>query len=112
MECIFCKIANKEIKSDIIYEDEKILIFKDLNPTAPVHLLAIPKKHIASAEHVDEENCEYISHIFKTIAKFSNAWGLENGFRVVNNCCKNGGQTVMHIHFHILGGRELNWPAG
>lgn len=110
MDCIFCKIVNKEIPSNIIYEDEKILAFKDLEPVAPVHVLIIPKNHISSANEITNENAEIISHIFKCIPKISKTLGLEKGFRIINNCGENGGQTVNHLHFHLIGGKKLGWP--
>ena len=110
MDCIFCKIASKKIPSDMIYEDEKILVFKDLNPVAPIHVLIIPKKHISSANEINKENSEIISHIFSCIPKISKTLHLENGFRIINNCGTDGGQTVNHIHFHLIGGEKLGWP--
>lgn len=110
MDCIFCKIAKKEIPSTLIYEDERIVIFKDLNPIAPVHLLAIPKTHIPSANDITPENSEIVAHVFEIIAKENKNLGLESGYRIINNCGKFGGQTVGHIHFHIVGGKELAWP--
>lgn len=112
MDCIFCKIVNKQIPSEIIYEDDKILMFKDLDPKAPVHILAIPKEHITSANEITNSNCNIIAYIFKKIADLSNKLNLQKGFRIVNNCGENGGQTVQHLHFHVLGGRELKWPPG
>lgn len=112
MSCIFCKIINKEIPAKIIYEDDKILIFNDINPEAPVHFLIIPKKHIESAEKIDSENSNIISHIFIKISEITKKLELKNGFRIINNCGTDGGQTVNHIHFHVLGGRKLNWPPG
>ncbi len=109
MDCIFCKIVAKEVPSEIIYEDEKVLVFKDLEPKAPVHVLVIPKTHISSVMEINEENSEIISHIFKVIKKLSSKLDLQNGFRVINNCGKYGGQTVNHIHFHVLGGQQLEW---
>lgn len=109
MECIFCKIAKKEIPSSIAYEDEKIVMFKDLNPIAPVHFLAIPKNHISSANEITSENSQIVAHIFEVIARENKNLGLEEGYRIINNCGKFGGQTVGHIHFHILGGKELAW---
>lgn len=109
MDCIFCKIVAKEVPSEIIYEDEKVLVFKDLEPKAPVHVLVIPKTHISSVMEIHEENSEIISHIFKVIKKLSSKLDLQNGFRVINNCGKYGGQTVNHIHFHVLGGQQLEW---
>ena len=112
MECIFCKIANKEINSTILFEDDKIIIFKDLNPEAPVHLLAIPKNHIESAGSIDPSNSYVISHIFEKVSKLQATLKLQEGFRVVTNCGENAGQTVKHLHFHIHSGRKLNWPPG
>lgn len=112
MDCLFCKIVNNTIKSDIIYQDNKILIFKDINPEAPIHLLIIPKKHIKNITEIDKNNSDIISHIFEKISELKNKLGLENGFRVVTNCGQDGGQTVEHLHFHVLAGRKLNWPPG
>ena len=109
MDCIFCKIIAREIPSEIIYEDEKVLVFKDLEPKAPVHVLVIPKTHISSIMEINEENSEIISQIFKVIKKINSKLNLQNGFRIINNCGKYGGQTVNHIHFHVLGGRQLEW---
>lgn len=109
MNCIFCKIANKEIPATLLYEDDVIVVFKDLNPIAPIHLLAIPKKHIESANEINPENSNLIAHIFEVIAKKSKDFGLEKGYRIINNCDEFGGQTVHHIHFHIVGGKNLDW---
>ena len=110
MDCIFCKIAKKEIPSTIAYEDEQIVIFKDLNPIAPIHLLAIPKNHISSANNITSENSQIVAHIFEVIAKENTKLGLDGGYRIINNCGDFGGQTVKHIHFHIVGGKALDWP--
>lgn len=111
--CIFCKIVNKEIPSDIIYEDDKVVAFNDANPQSPIHFLVIPKEHISSANYLNEENVSLISHIFLIINKLVKEKGLdEDGYRIVNNCGKLGGQTVNHIHFHLLSGRQLGWPPG
>lgn len=110
MDCIFCKIAKKEISSTVVYEDELIVMFKDLNPIAPVHLLAVPKNHISSANDITPENSQIIAHIFEVIAKESKNLGLDGGYRIINNCGELGGQTVGHIHFHIVGGKALAWP--
>ena len=88
------------------------MIFNDINPEAPVHFLVIPKKHIESAEKIDSENSNIISHIFIKISEITKKLELKNGFRIINNCGTDGGQTVNHIHFHVLGGRKLNWPPG
>mgnify|MGYP000960403627 FL=1 len=112
-DCIFCKIANGEIPTDKIYEDEKVVAFYDIDPQSPVHFLVIPKEHISSIKEIDESNVSIISHIFLVIKKIATDNGLdEKGYRIVNNCGEYGGQTVDHLHFHILGGRELLWPPG
>ena len=107
-DCVFCKIINKEIPSDIVYEDEKVIAFKDINPATPIHILVIPKKHIATLLDVTEEDSILIAHIYQVINKISRENGFaENGFRIIANCGKDSGQEVMHIHFHILAGRKL-----
>ena len=109
-DCIFCKIIAGEIPSAIVYEDDKIMAFKDVNPIAPVHVLIVPKEHIASAMEINDENADVVSHIFKKASCIAEKMGVsENGFRIVNNCGKDGGQTVMHLHFHLIGGKELPW---
>ena len=112
MDCIFCKIANGEIPATKVYEDETVIAFKDLEPQAPTHILIIPKNHITSAADITEKNSAVISHIFDVIAKISKDLKMENGFRVVNNCGDSAGQTVKHIHFHLMSGRNFTWPAG
>ena len=110
--CLFCKIVNGDIASDIIYKDEKVIAFKDVEPQAPVHVLVIPKEHIESADDIGPENSHLIAHIFEVINKLADDLGLDKGYRIVNNCKEDGGQTVDHIHFHLLGGRQLKWPPG
>jgi histidine triad (HIT) family protein len=112
-DCIFCKIANKEIPAKIEYEDEDMIAFHDLNPQAPIHLLFIPKKHIESLDKLNQEDSIVIGKIFFQISKLAQSLGLdESGYRVVNNMGADGGQTVYHIHFHLLGKRPLKWPPG
>jgi len=111
--CLFCKIANKEINSEIIYENDKVLVFKDINPQAPVHLLLIPKKHISSIVEIEEFDSDEITELFKAISKISKDLELDrSGFRVVTNTGASAGQSVSHLHFHILGKRNFNWPPG
>lgn len=110
--CLFCKIINGEIPSEFIYEDDKVVAFKDINPQAPVHLLIIPRDHIESADDITEKNSHLIGHIFEVINKLAKQMELDEGYRVVNNCKEHGGQSVDHIHFHLLGGRQLLWPPG
>lgn len=111
--CIFCKIVKGEIPSSKVYEDDKVLAFKDITPEAPVHVLVIPKEHIESANFIDESNAAIVAHIFKVIKQITKELNIaETGYRVVNNCGEQGGQTVKHLHFHVLGGRDLKWPPG
>ena len=105
--CIFCKIAAGEIPSTKVYEDNRILAFRDIAPMAPTHILVIPKEHIPSVDGITAENCDIVAHIFTTIPKIAAQEGLTNGYRVVSNCGPDAGQTVAHLHFHILGGKEL-----
>ncbi len=112
-DCLFCKIINGEIPSKKAYEDEDVYAFWDIAPTAPVHILVIPKKHIATLNDITGENAAVISKIYEAIPKIAKENGIaEDGYRVVSNCNQAAGQTVFHIHFHLLGGRELTWPAG
>ena len=107
-DCIFCKIINKEIPSEIIYEDDEIISFRDINPAAPVHVLVIPKKHIEKLTDLTEDDELLIGKIYTAINKVAKKGGVyEEGFRVIANCGENGGQEVKHIHFHILGGKRL-----
>ena len=111
-DCIFCKIAAGEIPSEKVYEDDLVLAFKDLSPQAPVHVLIIPKEHITSAADITEDNSAIVAHIFVVAAKLAKQFDLNDGFRIVNNCGEDGGQTVKHLHFHFMGGRQFGWPAG
>ena len=107
MDCLFCKIAAGEIPSKKAYEDDRILAFYDIQPQAPVHVLVIPRAHIASVDEVSEENSAIVAHIFTQIPKIAKQVGLENGYRVITNCGEDGCQSVKHLHFHILGGKKL-----
>lgn len=112
-DCIFCKIIKGEIPSSKIYEDDKVYAFKDINPEAPVHFLVIPKEHIQSVNDINENNSDIIAHIFEVINKLVVEQKVDKtGYRIINNCGEDGGQTVNHMHFHVLGGRSLNWPPG
>ena len=120
MDCLFCKIAAGEIPSTKVYEDDICLAFNDIEPQAPVHILIIPKVHIASAAEINEQNSAAVAHIFEVAAKIAAEKGFSDGFRIVSNCGESAGQSVPHLHFHILGGaqmadmsgREFGWPAG
>ncbi len=111
-DCIFCKIASGEIPSTKVYEDDTVLGFKDLSPQAPVHVLLIPKTHITSVDDVTPENSAVMANLYEVAAKLAKAFGLSNGYRFVTNCGEDGGQTVKHLHFHMMGGRAFGWPAG
>ena len=108
MDCIFCKIINKEIPATIVYEDEDVLAFKDINPQAPVHIVVIPKKHIEKITDIEKQDEAVIGKIYSVINQIAEEQGIaEDGFRVIINCGENGGQEVKHIHFHLLGGAKL-----
>ncbi len=106
-DCIFCKIIKGDIPSKKVYEDELCYAFYDINPLAPVHFLVVPKQHIASAAEINEENAALVGHIYAVIAKLAKELGIAEGFRVVTNCGADAGQTVHHLHFHVLAGRVL-----
>lgn len=108
MDCIFCKIIKGEIPSKKAYEDEKVLAFYDINPQAPVHILVIPKEHIASVDEINAENAATVAHIFTKIPEIAKENGLTKGYRVISNCGDDACQSVKHLHFHILGGRQLS----
>ena len=111
--CLFCKIINKNIPAEIIYENEHVLAFRDINPKAPVHILIIPKKHIETLMDIKPEDKDLISEIYMAAIKVARDEGVSSsGFRMVQNCNADGGQEVFHIHFHLLGGRKMTWPPG
>ena len=107
-DCIFCKIIAGEIPSNRVYEDEAVLAFRDIAPQAPTHILVVPKEHIQDTDGITAENAGLVAHIFEVIPAIAKAEGLANGYRVVTNCGADAGQTVPHLHFHILGGKQLN----
>ncbi len=104
--CLFCEIIAGNIPSEKVYEDERVLAFKDINPVAPVHIIVVPKKHIDCANGINSENSDYISAIFEKIPEIAKSQGIDS-YRVINNCGEDAGQTVMHLHFHIIGGVKL-----
>ena len=108
MDCIFCKIIAGDIPSTKVYEDELVYAFRDINPQAPTHILVIPKAHICGVCDITSENSNVVAHIFEVIPQIAKAEGLDGGYRVVSNCGADAGQTVFHLHFHILGGKELS----
>ncbi|GHT10111.1 histidine triad nucleotide-binding protein [Planctomycetales bacterium] len=109
---IFKRIIDKEIPANIVYEDDLCLAFHDVHPQAPVHVLLIPKKEIASLNQITAEDTPLLGHLYGVVRKLAKDLGLGNGYRLVTNCGDDGGQTVYHLHFHILGGRRLTWPPG
>ena len=110
-DCLFCKIVNGDIPSNKVYEDELCLAFYDIDPQAPTHFLVIPKAHIASVSEVNTDNAAVVAHIFTVIAKVTRELGVES-YRVVSNIGAQAGQSVFHLHFHVLGGRDMTWPPG
>lgn len=110
-ECIFCKIANGEIDTRLVYEDEDVVAFKDLNPQAPTHILVIPKKHIARLSEADEADAALLGHIQIAVGKIAKELGLKD-FRLVTNNGRGAGQSVDHLHYHLMAGRRFMWPAG
>ena len=113
MDCLFCKIIAGEIPSTKVYEDDFVYAFRDIEPQAPSLILIIPKQHISSVNEINDENCAIVGHIFKVAAEIAKNEGIaEDGYRIVTNIGENGGQTVNHLHYHMLGGRSLQWPPG
>ena len=111
-DCIFCKIVAGDIPSDKVHEDEQLLAFRDLNPQAPTHVLVIPKKHISSLDDADDSDREALGQLLVTIPEIAKELGVAGAYRVVNNCGAAAGQSVFHIHFHLIGGRSMGWPPG
>jgi histidine triad (HIT) family protein len=109
---LFCRIAAGEIPSKKVYEDELIYAFYDINPAAPLHFLVIPRKHIRSTADIAPEDAPLVGHIFEVIAKLASEMGYKDGFRVVSNTGDSAGQSVKHLHFHVLSGRDMTWPPG
>lgn len=113
MECLFCKIANKQIPANLVFESEEILAFRDINPQAPVHLLVVPRKHFSTLNDLTEADAGLTGRLILQAQKLAAAEGIaEGGYRTVFNCNSDGGQSVYHIHLHLLGGRKLGWPPG
>lgn len=111
-DCLFCKIIKGEIPSNKVYEDDTVYAFRDINPQAPTHILIIPKEHIKSAAEITPENSKVVAHIFEVAAALAKQEGLDDGFRIVSNCGDVACQSVKHLHFHLLGGRNFGWPPG
>ncbi len=111
-DCLFCKIVQGQIPSDIVYQDEDVVAFKDINPQAPHHILIIPTRHIASMAELTPEDGEMLTHIFMVAKQLAHKLNLEEGYRFVTNVGPHAGQSVFHLHFHLLGGRQFGWPPG
>lgn len=112
LSCVFCDIVSQKSGADILYENQRFVSFKDSNPVAPVHFLVVPKKHISCMDDVTSEDMDIIYEVFINIPILCNKFGILGAYRIVNNCGRQAGQTVNHLHFHILGGRKFNWPPG
>lgn len=113
MDCLFCKIAKGEIESEFIYEDERVVAFADINPQAPTHVLIIPREHIVGPDSIDGGNSDLAGHMLAVAAELARDLGIDkSGYRIVFNNGRDGGQTVDHIHLHLMGGRRLGWPPG
>ena len=112
-DCLFCKIIDGEIPGDIVYENDKVIAFKDINPIAPVHILVIPKEHIATLNDLEEKHTQTMGELFLAAKKIASEKGIsESGYRTVFNCNKDAQQTVFHIHLHLIAGRQMSWPPG
>ena len=112
MDCLFCSIIAGDIPSNKVYEDERILAFRDIAPQAPVHILIIPKEHIAGAQEITADNSAVVAHIFEVAAELARKEGLKDGYRILTNVGKHGAQSVQHLHFHLVGGRQLSEQLG
>lgn len=111
-DCLFCKIASKDLGAEIVEETDRVVAFKDINPAAPTHILVIPKEHIASAQDLASDRGDLLGEIFETIASLAQREGLQEGHRIVTNVGSDAGQSVHHLHFHLMGGRTFSWPPG
>lgn len=111
-DCLFCRMANGEIKPELVYEDAEIMAFRDINPQAPVHCLVIPRRHITSIDMLEATDAELLGRMFLVAKRIAEEQGLAAGYRTVINCGEEGGQTVFHLHLHVLGGRRMTWPPG
>ncbi|WP_299311013.1 histidine triad nucleotide-binding protein [uncultured Halomonas sp.] len=113
MTCLFCQIASRELPAQIVYEDDEVVAFEDIAPQAPTHLLVIPRKHIATLNDIEEADLALVGRLQYVAARLARQFGFaDDGYRVVMNCNDDGGQTVYHIHMHLMGGRRFTWPAG
>ncbi|HVM34428.1 MAG TPA: histidine triad nucleotide-binding protein [Actinomycetota bacterium] len=111
-DCLFCKIAAKDVGADIVHESESVVAFRDINPAAPAHVLVVPRRHVASAAELGAGDGDLLGEMFQVMAEVARAEGVDGGFRIVTNIGEAAGQSVHHLHFHVLGGRSLGWPPG
>ena len=111
-DCLFCKIARQELDSEVVHESENILVFRDINPAAPLHVLAIPKEHVASVNELNRNHAGVLAEIFVALSTIAGREGTDSGYRIVTNVGPDAGQSVFHLHFHLLGGRPMAWPPG
>jgi histidine triad (HIT) family protein len=111
-DCLFCKIAAKEVDADVVYESERVIGFRDINPKAPTHVLVIPRQHIASVQELSAAHGELLTELFETMSMLAAKSSLDGGFRIVTNSGPDAGQSVPHLHFHLMGGRRMSWPPG
>lgn len=111
-DCLFCKIARKELDSDIVHESDDILAFRDINPAAPLHVLAIPKEHVTSVDELNRNHAGVLAELFIALSTIAGREGSHGGYRIVTNVGPDAGQSVLHLHFHLLGGRVMEWPPG
>ncbi len=112
-DCLFCKIVRGDIKTDLVHQDDAVTAFRDINPQAPTHVLLIPNQHIVSTNDLQKEHDALIGRLVRTAAVVASREGIaENGYRLLTNCGRHGGQVVMHLHFHLVGGRQMGWPPG
>ena len=111
-DCLFCKIARKEMDSDIVHESDHIMVFRDINPAAPLHVLAVPKEHVASVDELTRDHAGVLSEMLIALSTIAGREGTDGGYRIVTNVGPDAGQSVLHLHFHLLGGRAMAWPPG
>ncbi|MGH2774489.1 MAG: histidine triad nucleotide-binding protein [Actinomycetota bacterium] len=111
-ECLFCKIARRELDSDIVHESDDIMVFRDINPAAPLHVLAIPKEHMASVDELNRNHAGVLAEMLIALSTIADREGTDGGYRIVTNVGPDAGQSVLHLHFHLLGGRTMEWPPG
>ena len=111
-DCLFCKVVEGKIPADTVYEDDRVIAFRDIHPQAPLHVLIVPRRHVATLNDADEQDGALLGHILLSAKRIAAEQGVGSGYRVVNNCGASAGQSVFHIHFHVLGGRPMGWPPG